>query len=38
MQKLVNKQEVGIKVVHDESLQGAYKDIVKNTHPDNYFY
>ncbi len=34
MQKLVNKYGVGIKVIDGESLQSAFKEIVKKTHPD----
>ena len=34
MQKLVNKYGVEIRVVDDESLQSAFKEIVKKTHPD----
>jgi hypothetical protein len=34
MQKLANKHGVGIKVVDGESLQSAFKEIAKKTHPD----
>ena len=34
MQKLVDKHDVEIKVIDGESLQSAFKEIVKKTHPD----